>query len=61
MKKSYESKFNNYLGGSMTSKKYLDPYLKTRNIELINRLNKINDIGYDSTVLPNMVEYFKNN
>ncbi|MBT7077650.1 MAG: TIGR01244 family phosphatase [Pelagibacterales bacterium] len=30
-------------------------------LNIVDVMNKINDIGYDSTVLPNMVEYFKNN
>lgn len=30
-------------------------------LNIIDVMNKINDIGYDSSVLPNMVEYFKNN
>ena len=29
--------------------------------DIVDVMNKINDIGYDSSVLPNMVEYFKNN
>ena len=29
--------------------------------DIIDVMSKINDIGYDSSILPNMVEYFKNN